>query len=127
MAHVILAEQRIDRHTPTSCLCQDNEQLFCLVHLVIQLVHVMIAKISKQMTSCSSVSRWADSANACDRYQDYQAEDIPTVKQDGVSVRIMAGSHNGVTGPIVMRNPGLLMDVTVSKNANFSQEVGYVS
>ena len=35
----------------------------------------------------------------------------------------MAGSHKGTTGPIVMRNPGLLMDVIVSKGASFSQEV----
>ena len=35
----------------------------------------------------------------------------------------MAGSHEGTTGPIVMRNPGLLMDVIVSKGATFTQEV----
>ena len=35
----------------------------------------------------------------------------------------MAGSHQGVTGPIVMRNPGLLMDVTLAKGATFDQEV----
>ena len=60
---------------------------------------------------------------ACCRYQDYQASDIPTVEQNGVKVRVMAGRHQGTTGPIVMRNPGLLMDVTVSKGATFSQEV----
>ena len=57
------------------------------------------------------------------RYQDYQADDIPTVQQDGISVRVMAGVYQGTKGPIVMRNPGLLMDVTVSKGATFSQEV----
>lgn len=60
------------------------------------------------------------------RYQDYQADDIPTVKQDGVSVRVMAGSHQGTAGPIVMRNPGLLMDVTISKGATFNEEVSFI-
>ncbi|KAL0023510.1 hypothetical protein WJX79_005408 [Trebouxia sp. C0005] len=57
------------------------------------------------------------------RYQDYQAADIPSVDQDGVTVRVMAGSHKGTTGPIVMRNPGLLMDVMLCKGASFSQDV----
>ena len=57
------------------------------------------------------------------RYQDYQATDIPTLQQNGARVRVMAGSHQGVAGPIVMRNPGLLMDVTLSKGATFDQEV----
>ena len=59
------------------------------------------------------------------RYQDYQAADIPSVTQDGVTVRVMAGSHQGTTGPIVMRNPGLLMDVLLSKGASFSQDVSH--
>ena len=57
------------------------------------------------------------------RYQDYQAEQIPIVEQDGAKVRVMAGKSHGVTGPIAMRNPGLLLDVTVAKGATFSQEV----
>ena len=59
------------------------------------------------------------------RYQDYQAADIPSVDQDGVTVRVMAGSHKGTTGPIVMRNPGLLMDVMLCKGASFSQDVSH--
>lgn len=39
------------------------------------------------------------------------------------SVRVMAGSHGGVTGPIKMRNPGLLMDVRLPPGAKFTQEV----
>ena len=66
------------------------------------------------------------SAYACGRYQDYQAEDIPTVQQDGGTVRVMAGTRKGTTGPIVMRNLGLLMDVTVSKGATFSQEASHI-
>lgn len=57
------------------------------------------------------------------RYQDYQASDIPVVQEDGVRVRVMAGSHRGTIGPIEMRNPGLLMDVTLTKGSTFKQEV----
>mmetsp|Transcript_21360 Transcript_21360/g.46698 ORF Transcript_21360/g.46698 Transcript_21360/m.46698 type:complete len:293 (-) Transcript_21360:786-1664(-) len=57
------------------------------------------------------------------RYQDYQASDIPVAEQDGVSVRVMAGESLGVTGPIKMRNPGMLLDCRLSKGANFSQPV----
>ncbi len=41
----------------------------------------------------------------------------------GASVRVMAGSHGGVSGPIQMRNPGLLMDVRLDPGASFTQEV----
>lgn len=57
------------------------------------------------------------------RYQDYQASDIPVVQEGGVCVRVMAGTHSGTTGPIEMRNPGLLMDVTLTKGSTFVQEV----
>ena len=61
------------------------------------------------------------------RYQDYQKGDIPVVPLDAAgasSVRVMAGSHAGVAGPIKMRNPGLLMDVRLAANGTFKQEVG---
>ena len=58
-----------------------------------------------------------------DRYQDYQASDIPVVQQGGVTVRVMAGSRRGTLGPIEMRNPGLLMDVTLAQGSTFKQEV----
>jgi redox-sensitive bicupin YhaK (pirin superfamily) len=57
------------------------------------------------------------------RYQDYQAKDIPVVEDNGVRVRVMAGEYKGSKGPIAMRNPGLLMDVTVSKGATFTTEI----
>lgn len=60
---------------------------------------------------------------AVPRYQDYQADQIKTVEQDGAKVRVMAGDSHGLTGPIAMRNPGLLLDVTLEKGATFSQEV----
>lgn len=58
------------------------------------------------------------------RYQDYQADEIKTVEQDGAQIRVMAGVSHGVSGPIAMRNPGMLLDVTLAKGATFSQEVG---
>ena len=53
-----------------------------------------------------------------------QADSIPSVSEDGAKVRVMAGQHNDTVGPIKMRNPGLLMDVTVQKGGKFVQEVG---
>ena len=54
-----------------------------------------------------------------------QADSIPSVSEDGATVRVMAGQHNTTVGPIKMRNPGLLMDVTVEKGSKFVQEVGF--
>eukprot|EP01024_Parvocaulis_polyphysoides_P007125 TRINITY_DN12145_c0_g1_i1.p2 TRINITY_DN12145_c0_g1~~TRINITY_DN12145_c0_g1_i1.p2 ORF type:complete len:199 (-),score=28.79 TRINITY_DN12145_c0_g1_i1:30-581(-) len=55
------------------------------------------------------------------RYQDYESDEIPSVQKDGASVRVMAGEFEGVTGPIVMRNPGLLMDVSISQGGSFTK------
>lgn len=57
------------------------------------------------------------------RYQDYQAKDIPVAEAEGVKVRVMAGTSLGVSGPIKMRNPGMLLDVRLDKGASFSQPV----
>ena len=35
----------------------------------------------------------------------------------------MAGDSHGLTGPVAMRNPGLLLDVTLQQGATFTQEV----
>uniref|UniRef100_A0A7S1GG26 Pirin n=1 Tax=Picochlorum oklahomense TaxID=249345 RepID=A0A7S1GG26_9CHLO len=48
------------------------------------------------------------------RYQDIQAPDIPVVQfEGGGHARVMAGVCEGVEGPLKLRNPGLLLDVTV--------------
>lgn len=57
------------------------------------------------------------------RYQDYKAEEIPVVKEDGMTVRVMAGESHGVTGPIKMRNPGMLLDVILQSGSSFSQAI----
>lgn len=62
-------------------------------------------------------------------YQDYQAADIPTVTTDAGRVRVMAGSFGGTTGPIVMRNPGLLWDVVLQPGGSLTLPVpqGYAA
>ncbi|CAD7702116.1 unnamed protein product [Ostreobium quekettii] len=57
------------------------------------------------------------------RYQDYQAEEIPVVEKGGLTVRVMAGESYGATGPIQMRNPGMLLDVQLAPGAEFSQPI----
>ncbi|EIE23055.1 hypothetical protein COCSUDRAFT_36634 [Coccomyxa subellipsoidea C-169] len=57
------------------------------------------------------------------RYQDYQAKDIPVMERDGARVRVMAGESSGATGPIALRNPGMLLDVTLAKGASFTQQI----
>ncbi len=57
------------------------------------------------------------------RYQDYQADEIKTVEHGGARIRVMAGDSHGLTGPVAMRNPGLLLDVTLQQGATFTQEV----
>ena len=69
-------------------------------------------------------SQTPNAMRAALRYQDYQADEIKAVEQDGAKIRVMAGDSHGVTGPIAMRNPGILLDVTLAKGATFSQEVG---
>lgn len=44
-------------------------------------------------------------------------------EKDGASVRVMAGERDGVTGPIKMRNPGMLLDVRLAPGASFQQAV----
>ena len=56
-------------------------------------------------------------------YQDYQAEQIKDVEEDGLKVRVMAGTYKGVEGPVYMRNPGMLLDVQLEPGATFSQAV----
>ena len=55
--------------------------------------------------------------------QDYGAASIPTVERNGASVRVMAGTAHGVTGPVFMRNPGMLLDVQLAPGASFREEV----
>lgn len=50
------------------------------------------------------------------KYQDLQADDIPVSEFQGGSVRVMAGKYSSVTGPLKLRNPGLLMDVRLDAN-----------
>ena len=57
------------------------------------------------------------------RYQDYQADEIKAVEHGGARIWVLAGDSHGLTGPVAMRNPGLMLDVTLQKGAIFTQEV----
>lgn len=49
--------------------------------------------------------------NVAPRYQDIRSDDIPTVAlPDGGHVRVIAGSHSGVTGPAQTHSPLALWD-----------------
>lgn len=58
---------------------------------------------------------------AAPRYQGVVAADIPSVELDGVRARIVAGSFNGVTGPVteIAASP-LYMDVTIEPGRSVS-------
>ena len=53
------------------------------------------------------------------RYQDYNAERIPTFKGDNYNVRVMSGQHEGTEGPIAMKNPGILFDISIRRGGRF--------
>lgn len=58
------------------------------------------------------------------RYQDIQADKVKVVEEEGLRVRVLAGTHKGVTGPIEMvHTPGLILDVAIKPGATFSAEV----
>lgn len=48
------------------------------------------------------------------RYQEVAADSIPAVKKDGITVRVVAGEYEGITGPVteIAASP-LYMDVTL--------------
>jgi quercetin 2,3-dioxygenase len=59
------------------------------------------------------------------RYQEVTRKQIPTVSpQDGVTIRVIAGNADGVTGPVrdIVADPDYF-DVTMEPGASFSQEV----
>jgi redox-sensitive bicupin YhaK (pirin superfamily) len=58
------------------------------------------------------------------RYQEVSAATIPTVRQEGVTVRIVAGEYNGVCGPVtdIAANP-LYLDVSLAPGTVFEQTV----
>jgi redox-sensitive bicupin YhaK (pirin superfamily) len=58
------------------------------------------------------------------RYQEVSAATIPTVRQEGVTVRIVAGEYNGVCGPVtdIAASP-LYLDVSLAPGTVFEQTV----
>lgn len=53
------------------------------------------------------------------RYQDIQADAIPTVEKDGVRVRVLSGEFDGTRGPVTTRHPVMIYDVRVPANCTF--------
>ena len=58
------------------------------------------------------------------RYQEVSAESIPTVRQNGATIRIVAGEVAGVSGPVteIAANP-IYMDVQLEPGASFVQAI----
>jgi redox-sensitive bicupin YhaK (pirin superfamily) len=58
------------------------------------------------------------------RYQEVSAETIPTVRQNGATIRIVAGGVAGVSGPVteIAANP-IYMDVQLEPGASFVQAI----
>jgi hypothetical protein len=58
------------------------------------------------------------------RYQEVSAEAIPTVRQDGATIRVVAGEAAGVSGPVkeIAADP-IYMDVQLEPGASFVQPI----
>ncbi len=58
------------------------------------------------------------------RYQEVNAGNIPSVKRPGVTIRIVAGEVDGVSGPVteIAANP-IYMDVSLDPGASFSHPI----
>ena len=58
------------------------------------------------------------------RYQDIDPQDIPIIgTSSGSSIRVMAGKVANTTGPISLRNPGMLLDVRLDAEAEWHHEI----
>ena len=57
------------------------------------------------------------------RYQDYQADSIQTIDDKDAKVRVISGNYKGISGPVVIQNPSMLLDVTVKPGGTFTQQV----
>jgi len=58
------------------------------------------------------------------RYQEVNANEIPSAKKDGATIRVVAGEVGGVTGPVkeIAANP-IYLDVHLDPGARFSQVI----
>lgn len=57
------------------------------------------------------------------RYQRIDANDIPTINRDGVTVRVVAGDFEHTSGPANVLMPTLLWHVTLAPNATFEARI----
>ncbi|EGG16777.1 pirin family protein [Cavenderia fasciculata] len=58
------------------------------------------------------------------RYQDIPPSDVPVLKEQGVTVKVLAGKYHGQEGPVsgIITNP-LYLDVELAAGATFSEEI----
>ena len=58
------------------------------------------------------------------RYQEVKATTIPTFEQDGVKVRVVAGTSYGITGPVtqIAAEP-LYLEVNLAPGAEYTQDI----
>ncbi len=61
--------------------------------------------------------------NMAPRYQRIAADDIPVVEQEGVTVRVIAGSHGDVRGPAEVLMPTMLWHVVLAPGSTFSAAI----
>ncbi|KAL2900722.1 Pirin-like protein [Bienertia sinuspersici] len=56
-------------------------------------------------------------------YQELASEDIVSVENDGVEVRVIAGESMGMHSPVYTRTPTMYLDFTLQPGAQFSQPI----
>jgi redox-sensitive bicupin YhaK (pirin superfamily) len=56
-------------------------------------------------------------------YQELKDSQIPRGSQNGVHVKVIAGTSMNITSPVYTRTPTMYLDFTVEPNASFSQPI----
>jgi redox-sensitive bicupin YhaK (pirin superfamily) len=56
-------------------------------------------------------------------YQEVKDALIPRASQNGVHVKVIAGTSMNITSPVFTRTPTMYLDFTLEPNASFSQPV----
>jgi redox-sensitive bicupin YhaK (pirin superfamily) len=57
------------------------------------------------------------------RYQELTPDEIPVVTADGATVRVIAGRHAGITGPVATNSPVTYLHVTLAAGASVEVDV----
>lgn len=54
------------------------------------------------------------------RYQEFTKDQVPLFEKEGSKVKIICGTWEGHTGPIIYNTPSIYMDVEMEKNGEFN-------